>query len=68
MNPPDPVLPIQRAMIAQIVANETWYEGERRGCAVPPNDPVVRSNVSDAVLRCGGYLREESLRRLASRN
>lgn len=68
MNSPDPVLSIQRAMIAQIVANETWYEGERRGCAVHPDDPVVRYNVCIVVLRCGGDMREESMRRLASRN
>ena len=68
MNSFDPVLPIQRAMIAQIVANETWYEGERRGCAVHPDDPAVRHNVCIAVLRCGGYMREESMRRLVARN
>lgn len=54
-------------MIAQIIANETWYEGERRGCAVPPDDPAVRHNVCNAVLRCGGYMREESMRRLEER-
>ena len=68
MRSPDPVLAIQRAMIAQIIANEAWYEGERRGCAVHPDDPVVRHNVCLIVLRCGGYMREESTRQLASRN
>ena len=64
MNPPDPVLSRQRSMIAKIIADETWLEGERRGRPVEPTDPVVRHQVCTIVLRIGAELRERAIRDL----
>lgn len=44
-------------MIQKIVADETWLEAERRGCLVPPDDPVVRENVCLVILRVGEAMR-----------
>ena len=55
---PDPVLIRQIPVIQKIVADETWLEGERRGCFVSPNDRVVRERVCEVVLRIGQQLRE----------
>ena len=55
---PDPVLLRQMPVIQKIVADETWLEGERRGCFVPPTDRVVRERVCEVVLRIGQQLRE----------
>lgn len=59
MSGTDPVMLKQLPRIAQVVRDETWYEGERRGCAVPPNDPVVREKVCQVVLRIGAQWRAE---------
>jgi hypothetical protein len=53
----DPLVFRQLAMIHRIIADETWFEGERRGCAVASDDPVVRANVCAVVLRIGADLR-----------
>jgi hypothetical protein len=53
----DPVVIRQLPHIARIIQDETWLEGERRGCAVPANDPVVREKVCEVVLRVGADLR-----------
>lgn len=45
-------------MIQKIIADETWLEGERRGCAVAPSDRVVRENVCRVILEIGQQLRE----------
>lgn len=66
MNTPDPVLHRQRSMIAKIIADETWLEGERRGRPVEPTDPVVRHRVCDVILRVGAELRERALRELGT--
>lgn len=50
----------QLPRIEKIIRDETWYEGERRGCAVGPDDPVVRENVCQIILRVGALLREET--------
>lgn len=55
---PDPVTLRQLPLIARIIRDETWLEGERRGCAVPADDPTVRENVCAVVLRIGRELRE----------
>jgi hypothetical protein len=44
-------------MIQKIICDETWLEGERRGCPVSPMDPVVRENVCQVVLREGARMR-----------
>ncbi len=55
----DPVIPRQLPLIAKVIRDETWYEGERRGCAVPPSDSRVRENVCEVVLRIGQELRDK---------
>jgi hypothetical protein len=59
MENPDPVLQRQLPRIAKVIRDEMWYEGERRGCPVPKNDPVVREKVSGIVLRHGAEWRAE---------
>ena len=54
----DPVMFRQLPVIQKIIADETWLESERRGCPVPPEDPVVRENVCEVILRIGAALRE----------
>ncbi len=58
----DPLLLREIPMIAKIIADETWLEGERRGCYVAPNAPVVRANVCAVILRIGRQLREQAMR------
>lgn len=58
MLPADPVLNREIPVIQKIIADETWLEGERRGCPVPPSDSVVRENVCRVILRVGHELRE----------
>lgn len=55
---PDPITLRQLPLISRIIQDETWLEGERRGCAVSPDDPVVRGNVCAVVLRIGREVRE----------
>jgi hypothetical protein len=57
MNSHDPVVARQLPVIQKIIHDETWLEGERRGCPVPPTDPVVREKVCTVVLRVGADLR-----------
>jgi hypothetical protein len=59
---PDPILASQLPMIERIIADETWLEGERRGCWVSSQDPVVRENVCRVILRVGQQLRERAQR------
>ncbi len=59
MTASDPVLSRQLTTIRKIFADETWFEGERRGCFVPPDDPVVREKVCGVILRIGRELREK---------
>ncbi|HVT72538.1 MAG TPA: hypothetical protein VHD61_05330 [Lacunisphaera sp.] len=58
MTASNPVLSRQLTTIRKIFADETWLEGERRGCFVPPDDPVVREKVCGVILRIGRELRE----------
>ena len=58
VNPCDQVLVREIPVIRQIIRDETWLEGERRGCQVPANDRVVRENVCRVVLRIGQRLRD----------
>ena len=44
-------------MIQKIIQDETWLEGERRGCFVVSWDPVVQEHVCEVVLRIGKELR-----------
>jgi hypothetical protein len=58
MNSSDPVLFRQLPAIRKIIDDETWLEGERRGCPVTPDDHVVRERVCEIVLRVGQQLRD----------
>jgi hypothetical protein len=58
MNSSDPILPREIPIIRKIIQDETWLEGERRGCLVRPDDHVVRENVCQVILRVGQQLRE----------
>lgn len=53
----DPVVLRELPVIDKIIRDETWLEGERRGCWVSPHDPVVRENVCAVILRIGRELR-----------
>ena len=61
MIPADPVVPRELPVIQKIIQDETWLEGERRGCQVPPTDQVVRERVCEVVLRIGQELRDSIL-------
>ena len=58
MNILDPVVCRELPVIRKIIDDETWLEGERRGCWVPSDDPVVRENVCQVIVRIGAALRE----------
>lgn len=58
----DPIVFRELPIIEKIIRDETWLEGERRGCPVAPDDPVVRENVCLVILRIGRELRETLLR------
>ena len=66
MNQPDPVLTRQLPLIAKIVADETWLEGERRGRQVEPTDCAVREKVCLVVLRMGHEMRQQVMREIAA--
>ena len=55
----DPVVRLELPVIARIIQDEVWLEGERRGGPVPPDDPVVCENVCSIILRIGRELREK---------
>jgi hypothetical protein len=64
MLPVDPVLHRQIPVIQKIIQDETWLEGERRGCRVTADDRVVRENVCRVILRVGHEIRESVTRQL----
>lgn len=52
----------QIPVIRKIIEDETWLEGERRGCEVAPNDGAVRENVCRVVLQIGQQIRDSITR------
>ena len=52
-------------MIEQIVRDETWLEGERRGCYVSSDDPCVRERVCAVIMRIGQQLRDRVMNECA---
>lgn len=66
MHPQEPLLSRQLQYVQKIIDDETWYEGERRGRPVPPDDDVVRENVCRVVLRVGRQMRETALASLGN--
>lgn len=59
----DKVLGRQLPIVAKIIRDETWLEGERRGCAVGEGDPAVRENVCRVILRIGAEMRQQCSQR-----
>ena len=57
----------QRVFVERILRDETWYEGERRGCFVPENDPVVQHRLGEIILEVGESLRNDAVESLARR-
>lgn len=66
MNQLDPVVFRELPVIQKVIDDETWYEGERRGCYVSPDDPVVCENVCRIVLRIGQRLRDTFTEQLSA--
>ena len=62
----DPIIFREIPVIQKIIRDETWYEGERRGCVVSSDDPVVRENVCQIILRIGRELRETLMAEMAA--
>jgi len=55
----EPTLLRQLPVIQKVIRDETWLEAERRGCPVSAQDPAVRENVCQVILRIGRELREK---------
>jgi hypothetical protein len=62
----DPVVLNEIPLIRKIIHDETWYEGERRGCWVSSDDPVVKENVCRVICRVGEELRRNLTAQLAA--
>jgi len=58
MNHHDPVVVRELPVIRKIIQDETWLEGERRGCRVNADDRIVRERVCEVVLRIGQQMRD----------
>lgn len=54
----DPILFRELPLIQKIIQDETWLEGERRGCHVGSDDQAVRDKVCEIILRIGQQLRD----------
>lgn len=54
----DPVVVRELPVIRKIIEDETWLEGERRGCRVNADDRIVRDRVCEVVLRIGQQMRD----------
>jgi hypothetical protein len=64
----DPVVFRELPVIQKVIDDETWFEGERRGCYVSSEDPVVRENVCMVILRIGRELREKFTAQIAAQS
>ena len=60
-NKPLKIIQTQIPFIKKIIEDEQWYEGERRNCYVPQNDPIVQTNVCSVVMRVGSEMREKAI-------
>src|SRR5258707_6883468 len=45
-----PIIRRELHVIRKIIQDETWLEGERRGCPVSPHDSIVQERVCSVVL------------------
>jgi hypothetical protein len=60
MDPESEFIRAEIPEVADIVRNECWFEGERRGVPVDPCDDVGRERVADIILSgVGAYLRQK---------
>lgn len=62
----DPIISREIPVIQKIIQDETWLEGERRGCPVNSWDPVVQEHVCEVILRIGLELRQSLMVQVAS--
>jgi hypothetical protein len=62
----DPIIIREIPVIRKVIEDETWYEAQRRGCPVTSDDPVVRENVCQVILRIGVELRERLLAEISA--
>lgn len=54
MSPESELIREELPEVAQIVRDECWFEGERRGQAVEPSDPIVQARVASIILNGAG--------------
>jgi hypothetical protein len=62
----DAILFRELPVIQKIIDDETWLEGERRRCYVPPHDAVVQERVCSIVLEIGHELRVSIVRSMVA--
>jgi hypothetical protein len=62
---PDPIISCELPVIQRIIQDETWLEGERRGCFVMAEDPLVQEHVCQVIFRIGWELRQSIMEQLA---
>jgi hypothetical protein len=62
----DPIIAREIPIIQKIIQDETWFEGERRGCFVSPDDPIVQLNACQVILRIGQEMRDTLLSQTAA--
>ena len=65
MSQPDPIILREIPLIEKIVSDETWLEGERRGCYVSSDDPGVSERVCEVIFCIGQQLRDQVIRERA---
>ncbi len=53
-------------LVEKIIRDETWYEGERRGSYVDPNDTRVQARVVDVVEKCADQIRDEAIKKIGT--
>ena len=54
MSPKSEFIRAEIPELRNIVEDECWLEGERRGMAVDPNDEVVQNRVAEIILSGAG--------------
>jgi len=64
--PPSELIKAEIPIVEKIIRDETWYEGERRGAFVDPNDPTVQSKVVEVVEKCADKIRDEAIKKIGS--
>jgi hypothetical protein len=48
-------------IVEKIIRDETWYEGERRGCCVSPEDSIVVRRVCKIIQQYDPVIRHQAL-------